>query len=209
MDYLVSHGLAGFVGRFAAPGDAVFSRGDGVVVRTIRGLEAGEVLDAAQADSLNHARPGELVRPMTADDRQTLADRRALASTLLDAAQIRVEAGDLPVMFLDAEVLLDGAQAIIQAVHWEACDLSELFETLSSDFGLLVTLQDLTATPVVAEKSGCSSCGSSEGGGCSTGGECSTGGCSKGKVKSAGELTEYFTGLREQMEARSARISLQ
>jgi hypothetical protein len=45
--------------------------------------------------------------------------------------------------------------------------------------------------------SGCSSC--------STGG-CSTGSCSKGSVKSAEELTSFFTDLREKMHARTPLV---
>lgn len=218
MDYLVSHGLGGFVGRFSAPSELVCKRGDQVVVRTVRGLEAGEVLDAAKADSLNHARPGELLRLMTVADIVAAKERRDWAGRILELAQARVAAQSLPVMFLDAEALLDGSQAILQAVHWGECDISEMLEQLSAECGLLVSLHDLTAPAKTQEKSGCSSCGSDGGcsskggcssGGCSTGGGCSSGSCSKGKVKSAEELTEYFSGLRKQMETRSARISLQ
>src|SRR5262249_31111795 len=116
------------------------------------------------------------------------------------------ESRGLPLLFLDGEILLDGRNAILQAVHWADCDATPLFEELSHRHGLLVKLADLTTTPKAggcptcgAEKPGCESCG--------TGG-CSSGSCSRGSVKSADDLTAYFAGLRRQMETTTARVSL-
>ena len=108
------------------------------------------------------------------------------------------------------EILLDGTEAILQAVHWGECDATPLFESLSAARGLTVKLADLTTEPKPAAKGGCGTCGS-EGGGCSscgTGGGCSSGSCSKGSVKTAEDLSEYFLGLRRQMEASAGRVPL-
>ena len=53
----------------------------------------------------------------------------------------------LALLFLDGEILLDGSQAILQAVHWADCDATLLFEELSARHGLAVKLADLTTTP--------------------------------------------------------------
>ena len=94
-------------------------------------------------------------------------------------------------------------------------DATPLFEALSARFNLSVRLLDLSQTAVTkdpkqaadgcgkpgcgTEGGGCSSCGTDSGG--ESKGGCSTGSCSRGKVKSADDMTAYFTDLRQKMDA--------
>jgi hypothetical protein len=206
-EYLVTYGHGGFLGRFRYR--AVLRRDDRVVLRTVRGMELGTVLGEATRGVPGPDLGGEVVRIATADDESAVAELAGQAAEIVADAQALAESLGLPLLFLDGEILLDGGPAILQAVHWADCDATPLFEQLSARHGLPVKLADLTTTPKAAtggcetcgaEKSGCSSCG--------TGGGCSTGSCSKGSVKSADELTAYFAGLRRQMEAAEARVSL-
>ena len=210
--YLVQYGRTAYVGRFDAPASAGFDRGDAVVVRSPRGLEVGVVLCAADdrfPASWDGAAGGELVRHVTPADDARLADGEAFGRTLLAVAE--VEAAHLPLTFLDVEVTLDRAAAVLHVLPWGECVADDLFAALSSRFGLSVRMLDVARTPVATEppveaKSGCSSCGT--GGGCSSCGTeksgCSTGGCSRGAVKTADDLTDYFADLRQKMEAETA-----
>jgi hypothetical protein len=203
--YLVNYGQAGFLGRFlAATG---YSRDDRVVVRSERGIELGTILCEAGAVGPDPA--GEVIRSATDADEGMAREFRRRLPVVLSDAQSLADSLDLPLQFLDGEILLDGREAILQAVHWADCDATPVFEQLSARHGLLVKLADLTAAPKPAaktcdvcgdEKSGCDSCG--------TGGGCSSGSCSKGSVKSADDLTAYFAGLRKQMETAADRVSL-
>lgn len=201
-EYVVTYGQGAYLGRFRA--GAACARGDRVVVRSDRGVETGTVLERATGTAV--AAGGEILRPVAPDDETTAAAHRARVSAILTDAESAAAARGLPLLFLDGEILLDGSQAILQAVHWADCDATPLFEGLSARHGLPVKLADMTAAPATgcptcgAEKSGCGSCGS--------GGGCSSGSCSSGSVKSADELTAYFAGLRRQMEAAPARVSL-
>lgn len=205
-DYLVTYGLGGFLGRFRAA-DA-YRRDDRVVIRSPRGVELGTVLGETRADGLGPELSGDILRPASQDDETAAGNLRDRAAALVAEAQSRAEALGLPLLFLDGEILHDGREAILQAVHWADCDATPLFADLSAQTGLAVKLADLTAGPKPAggcetcgaEKSGCDSCGS--------GGGCSTGSCSSGSVKSADELTAYFAGLRRQMEQAADRVSL-
>ena len=200
--YLVSYGRGEYLGRFAAA--AEYHRGDRVAVRSDRGVEAGTVLERAASQAVSAV--GEILRPLIPEDEAAIVRQRAMAATILAAAES--SGAGLPLLFLDADVILDGSTAILQAVHWADCDATALFEELSARHGLTVKLADLTAEPTPVgvcstcgeQKSGCDSCG--------TGGGCSTGSCSSGSVKSADELTAYFAGLRRQMEAVTNRVSL-
>ena len=198
---LVQYGRPGFVGRFRCDADAP-ARGERVVVRGPRGVEIGTVLAAVDAGDAD----GDLLRAVTAEDDAAAARHEAVGRELLDAA---AEAGaDLPLSFVDVEVALDGASAVLHALPWAGCDADPLLAALSDRFGLAVRLLDLSRSPTAGdppEPAGCGKpgCGSSAGGcsSCGTGGGCSTGSCSRGSVKSADELTSYFADLRNKMEA--------
>jgi hypothetical protein len=213
--YLVQFGRSAFVGRFSAQTPA--QRGDQVVLRTPRGLELGSVLCEVQdrlGEQIDAA--GELIRAAEAQDHVTSAQYHKLASQLLQSASELAQRKNLPLTFLDVEVMLDGSAAILHGLAFEACDADELFAELSELFHLRVQLLDVSRTPTLKdppEKSyKCSKpgCGTEAGGcsSCSTGGGCSTGSCSKGSVKSAEELTVYFSQLREKMEAEARRHPL-
>jgi hypothetical protein len=204
--YLVQYGKPGFVGRFRSATE--YARGDRVVIAGPRGTESGTVL-CDPADRFT-ALPtdGELLRPATSCDEP--GERGA---ELLAAAQ--ADDRGLPIAFVDVEVLCDGT-AILHALPWDGCDASPLFEELSARFGVTVRMLDLSRSPAAKDEpshAGCGKpgCGSDAGGcstgGCGTGGGCSTGSCSRGSVKSADELTAYFSDLRTKMEA-TARTPL-
>ena len=204
-EYLVTYGHGAYLGRFRAA--AEYRRDDRIVVRTDRGVEAGTVRERATGTSVTLV--GDVLRPFTTDDEAATARHREQLVAILAEAEASAAGLGLPLLFLDGEVLLDGSQAILQAVHWAECDATPLFAELSARHRLVVKLTDLTTPPRPA--AGCSTCGAEKSGcdSCGTGGGCSTGSCSKGSVKSADELTAYFAGLRQQMEAAAGRVSLQ
>ena len=206
--YLVQFGRLAHVGRFAstlAGASGSFNRSDRVVVRGPRGLELGTVLGEASDRFQQTAVDGELLRLATLEDFASTERNEALGQHILAATE---DAG-LPIGFIDIEVSLDAATAVLHGLPWSECDASPLFAELSDRFGLAVRLLDLSRSPTSKdppdpEKMTCGKpgCGTDAGGcsSCSTGG-CSTGSCSKGSVKSAGELTAYFADLRQKMEA--------
>jgi hypothetical protein len=204
-EYLVNYGLGGFLGRFRA--EEAYRRDDHVVVRSARGAELGNVLGEAPTRTVGLEFSGDILRRAADDDVEAAVALRDRAAVLIADAHAQAQALGLPLLFLDCEILLDGRDAILHAVHWAECDATPLFEDLSRRHALLVRLADLTTEPKSGgcpvcgeEKSGCDSCG--------TGGGCSSGSCSKGSVKSAEDLTAYFAGLRKQMEATADRVSL-
>lgn len=202
--YLVQYGRPGFVGRFRADAAGPLARGDRVVIRGPRGVEIGNLLcepderfSQAQAD-------GELLRAASRADEAEAERLHARSAAMLATA----DAAGLPVAFVDVEFTLDGT-AILQALPWDECDATPVLADLAVRFGVRVQLLDLSRSPTphdAADHSGCGKpgCGSGSGG-CSScgsdGGGCSTGSCSRGAVRTADELTAYFAGLRQQMEA--------
>ena len=200
-EFLVSHGCTALLTRCRASADESFERGNRVVIRSGRGLELGEVLCPAEARP-EVISPGELLRHASSDDESQAAANNHRGLALLDDVQRSVEREFLPLLPLEAELLLDGSRAFVHVLRWDTCTLTPLLEELRQSHGISISFQD-RSKPV---EHGCSSCGnggcgSCGEGGCSTGG-CGSGDCSRGGVKSAAELTAYFAALRAQMESR-------
>jgi len=205
-EYLVHHGAAGHVGRFRWANGDECARGDAVVVRSQRGLELGRVLAAADSDRL--AFPdgfvGELMRRASQED-MTLAERgRATGLELCAAGERLAAACGLPLAVLDAEVLLDGRQAVLHVLKLAACDEGPWLADLGERHGVIVRVHDLgREAPAQDDEHSGSSCGAEGcgGGGC---GSCGAhgGGCSSCSSGAAGDLAEYFAGLRAQMDER-------
>src|SRR5438128_1564611 len=115
-EYLLSYGGAGDFGRFQAPAGLTCRRGESLVIRSPRGLELGVVLCEAgrgHVQLLQNAGAGDIVRPASPADRQTAAQMRERGHRLVaDARGLAAELA-LPLEILDADVLLDGLQAIV------------------------------------------------------------------------------------------------
>jgi cell fate regulator YaaT (PSP1 superfamily) len=207
-EYLLSYGALGDFGRFYPVAPLTCLRGQRAVVRTHRGLELAAVLGEARpghAQFLPNTTVGQLLRLATSDDLNTERRRRDDARRLFEDAAVLCATLSLPLEVLDAEVLLDGEQAVVHHVRWAEFDARPFVSRLSKRFDAHVTLFDLTrpAAPVPegAGEHGCGrpGCGSAAGG-CGTEGGCGTGGaCSTCGLKSIPDLKKYFAGLREQM----------
>ncbi len=206
-EYLISYGKNGEFGRFTAPEPLACRRGDALVIETNRGLELGRVIRSADPE---HARlmgggsVGRILRRPDSADLQSRERLRQRGNQLFLDARAHAARLDLPMEILDAEILLDGRQAVLHVLRWGDAQLHQLAESLSEAHGLLTMIHDL-ALPANKEEPepveaghGCGSggCGS---GGCGSGG-CSSGGCgscSSGGCSTSGPETHHHTTERE------------
>ena len=128
LEYLVSHGKTGVLGRFLSASPERFSRGDRVVLHSQRGLTFGVVLSEVtplQTRLLADAGPGQLLRRADAEDdaaRRQLHEREQL---IFEASRLLAEELALPIDILDTEIALDGSPPLhtlckrIQQAEWE------------------------------------------------------------------------------------------
>jgi cell fate regulator YaaT (PSP1 superfamily) len=215
MDYLVTYGCAGDFSRFRAASDAVFRRGDRVVVRTFQGLDLGEVLcpfTPGHAQFLSGTAPGELLRAATPEDEEAARLGRERAQQIFaDACRLGRELA-LPLEILDVEVALDGRHAVVHHLRREAFDDHPLLRALSRTHDLVISMDNLALAEAAAgqDEGGCGrpDCGREGGGGgcssCGTGGGCATG-C--GKAMRPEDVAALLTGLGTRTNAPS-RMSL-
>src|SRR5690606_31145234 len=107
-NHLIRVGAMGLIGQFRSPEGTIYPRGRRVVVRTVRGLESGEVLtepdgwqDAREAD-------GELLRAMTMEDEMLAERMERRRDEAFEACQQLLADRGLTATLVDVEHLLDG-----------------------------------------------------------------------------------------------------
>lgn len=181
--YLVRYGLMRRVGRFAADSDAL-ERGQTVVVRSLRGLELGEVLLRTSAGEVDPDAPARVLRPAGPDDLERARRAERERPRRLDACERVFRDGGWPLQLIDVEPMLDGRQAVLHYLGPHRIDADELLPALRAACGLDVLLEPagLDPEPEPDADEGCGSCGT--GGGCgSCGDDQHGGGCSGCAVK--------------------------
>jgi hypothetical protein len=210
-EYLVSYGTTGEFSRFRTAPTRTYQRGDRVVVRSSQGLELGVVLCPAteqHAPFLSRTAVGELLRPATEDDDRAADVLRARSQSLFSDARSLAAELCLPVEIIDAELSLDGRQAVVHYLGQEKGDLGPLESALARKHDVLVNLHNEALSLAACgkdEEVGCGrpDCGQVNGGGCSTcgsGGGCASGSCGAGTGVQA--VTAYLAGLRQKVDMR-------
>jgi hypothetical protein len=179
-EYLLSYGNAGDFGRFQSSEPLPYRRGDRLVVRSHRGQEIGLMMrPATEAHSrlLAERFVGQVIRPATAGDLELAERMHRRSQALFDDARRLITELLLPMEVLDAEIMLDGRQAILHHLRWAECDPRPLIDALCRQYRLLLTLHDLAlpAAEVEPEEHGGCGDGHCGAGGCSS---CSSGKCS-------------------------------
>lgn len=202
--FVASYGKSAAVGVFACDQPLPLTRGARVLLRTPRGVEAGTVRCPAsirQARLLGATASGDLLRALSADDELEERNRMSRADALCEAARALAAQRELGCDILDAELLFDGSQAILQFLGSD--EGTEAFaHELEATFGLAIRLENLAPPAEAAhEEESHGGCGKPDcgkegaGGGCSSeGGGCST--CGSANV----DLRDYFAHLRGKME---------
>lgn len=204
--FVAAFGKDAAVGCFTAAGPMTLARHAAVLLQTPRGLEVGRIMGPAtlrQARLLGGQVRGDLIRVLTSDDDEALAEMARLGHRVLDEAERLAAESDMPLSLLDAEAFFDLGHAVVHILHPNPDDLATFAESLSRRVGITVQLVNLALPAEPAHGCGKSDCGEGgcSSGGCSTGG-CSTGGCSTGCGSGAVDIAPYFAELREKMESR-------
>lgn len=210
--YLVTHGVAQYLLGCRSETTHLWQRNDRVVVKTRRGIEIGTILGPVENTSwIPQGRLGKILRKADLETETLYENQTRLAEKIREHAQQHLDQQNLPLVFLESEILLEGNECILHTLVWGSCSIDGILRQTEEHFGLKVRILDISQQPR-EEKQTCETCGS-ESGGCSSCGTeskggCSSGSCSKGQVKSAEELTQYFQNLRTQLEQTSHRVSL-
>jgi cell fate regulator YaaT (PSP1 superfamily) len=160
--YIVRHGAMRLLGEFAAAEGSAFDRGARVVVRTDRGQELGDVLclSGPQAVAyLPEPTRGDIVRPMTDDDRRREELLRANAGKQFDAAAKLVDAHKLQMQLVDVEPLFGGERLVFYFLAEKRVDFRELVRAMAREFQTRIELRQIGVRDEAKLKADYGDCG--------------------------------------------------
>ncbi|HMP60322.1 MAG TPA: regulatory iron-sulfur-containing complex subunit RicT [Gemmatales bacterium] len=147
--YIVRHGVMRFLGEFESPTDVVWKRQQEVVVRTDRGTEAGVVLCPSSPEAkaaLTEPTTGQILRPLSAEDRAQLQKLRELQQREYDIAARCIEQRALLMDLVDVEHLLGGERVLFYFLvrpPEKRVDFRELVRDLAREFQTRIEMRQI------------------------------------------------------------------
>jgi cell fate regulator YaaT (PSP1 superfamily) len=145
-DYVVRYGAMRFLGVFSAAAERSLRRGAKVVVRTDRGLEAGDVLCDATPDVLHRMKDpgtGQILREMTHEDRNELVRMKKQARSELNVCQQHIERLDLNMQLVDLEHVFGGERIVVYYLAENRVDFRELVRVLAGEFQTRIEMRQI------------------------------------------------------------------
>jgi cell fate regulator YaaT (PSP1 superfamily) len=144
--YIVRHGAMRLLGDFEAIANAAYPRGAEVIVRTDRGLEQGEVLAEAAANTvemITEPTHGQIVREMTADDLAQAEARRQAELVAFETCQKFVASRKLQMELVDVEHLFGGERIIFYFLAEKRVDFRELVKDLAREYKTRIEMRQI------------------------------------------------------------------
>lgn len=145
--YFVRYGVTRILGVFSPPNeDQTFARGDQVIIRTDRGLEAGEVLGPATErgiDMLGSPPEGRILRRMTADDQREVVRIRREAEEEIKVCLRHIQELGLKMELVDVEHIFGGERIIVYYLAEQRVDFRELVRRLAAEFHTRIEMRQI------------------------------------------------------------------
>jgi cell fate regulator YaaT (PSP1 superfamily) len=162
VSYIVRHGATRFLGEFGTANGARFLRGTDVIVRTDRGQEVGQVLCPAAPQAvalLAEPTHGQILRPMTPEDRQRADGIRGRQRQEFDAAARYVAQRRLQMELVDVEHLFGGERIVFYFLAEKRVDFRELVKDLAREFQTRIELRQIGVRDEAKLKADYGDCG--------------------------------------------------
>lgn len=144
--YVVRYGSTRALGLFSPRAQDRYARGQRVVARTPRGLEAGDVLceaSDAQTAMLASAPGGQILREMSGEDSNELSHIHGKERAEFEVCVRHVERLKLQMTLLDVEHLFGGERVVIYYLADERVDFRELVKALASEFQTRIEMRQV------------------------------------------------------------------
>ncbi len=145
-NYIVRFGAMRLVGTFSPIGEQQYQRATSVIVRTDRGLEAGQVLCEAgprSPEAAGHSAQGPILRAMTPEDAHELSriydqEREEYRVCARSIAKLGLE-----MQLVDVEHLFGGERVIVYYLAEGRIDFRELVRLLASEFQTRIEMRQI------------------------------------------------------------------
>jgi cell fate regulator YaaT (PSP1 superfamily) len=144
--YIARHGTMRFLGQYESTGDAIFPRGQEVVLRTERGLELGEVLcEATQRalDLISEPTRGQIVRVLTDEDREHVDRLHQNELQQFHRCREFIKQRNLQMELVDVEHLFGGERIIFYFLAEKRVDFRELVKDLAREYRTRIEMRQI------------------------------------------------------------------
>ncbi|MGD9634647.1 MAG: stage 0 sporulation family protein [Pirellulales bacterium] len=144
--YVVRHGVMRNLGVFYTRGSDTVVRGEQVIARTHRGLEAGEVLCEATEEAvaqLVDPKQGQILRRVSDDDARELRKMFEQQRHEFDICQQRIKELNLNMQLADVEHLYGGERVVIYYLAEDRVDFRELVKVLAKEFQTRIEMRQI------------------------------------------------------------------
>jgi cell fate regulator YaaT (PSP1 superfamily) len=144
--YVVRHGVMRNLGVFYTRGSDTHARGQQVIARTHRGLEAGEVLCEATDEAvaqLVDPKQGQILRRVSEDDLRELRKMFEQERREYEICQERIKELNLDMQLADVEHLYGGERVVIYYLAEDRIDFRELVKVLAKEFQTRIEMRQI------------------------------------------------------------------
>ncbi|MFH1269383.1 MAG: regulatory iron-sulfur-containing complex subunit RicT [Planctomycetota bacterium] len=144
--YVVRYGVMRILGVFGTPEDKQYQRGARVIVRTDRGLEAGELLctaDDAVLAGLRSTGEGQILRAMTPEDSNELARIHEHEQEEVKVCQRFIDQLGLQMKLVDVEHIFGGERIVVYYLADGRVDFRELVRVLAGEFQTRIEMRQI------------------------------------------------------------------
>jgi cell fate regulator YaaT (PSP1 superfamily) len=145
-EYIVRHGAMRLLGVFAPTGEQQYRRGVDVIVRTERGLEAGQVLCEAtrhETGEANEPMAGQILRAMTPEDLHELACIHEQEQAEYAVCRQVIEKLGLQMELVDVEHVFGGERVVMYYLADGRIDFRELVKVLAGEFQTRIEMRQI------------------------------------------------------------------
>ena len=126
--------------------ESVYRRGQEVVIKTDRGIEAGQVLCEASDDALSHLDDpptGTVLREFNGQDVVDLAAIETGQDKLISEVKLKIRELGLPMQLVDVEKILGGQRIVVYYVAEQRVDFRELVKVLARRFDRRIEMRQI------------------------------------------------------------------
>jgi cell fate regulator YaaT (PSP1 superfamily) len=166
--HFVRVGALGHVGRFTSVDAVSYPRDSKVVVRTSRGLEAGEILGPAEDTAIRGASDGSILRGMTEADELLKTRLEKNRQQAIDACTARLAERNIQATLLDIEHLFDGRSLFFYFMGEVTPEIESITAELAEVYDAAAEFRKFSETLTTGCGPGCGTDEATGHGGCTT-----------------------------------------
>jgi cell fate regulator YaaT (PSP1 superfamily) len=144
--FVVRFGAMRLLGVLSAKGNEKFKRGDRVIARTNRGLEASEILCPATDAAIEKFKPasgGQIMRRMTSGDETDWSHIHSANKQRFKVCKSFAEKLQLNMQLVDVEQIFGGERVIVYYLAEDRVDFRDLVRELASEFQTRIEMKQI------------------------------------------------------------------